>query len=101
MAQKQIPVYLFTGFLSGGKTHMIQESLEDKRFHATDNTLILLCEQGEDELDPTRFYDKNVYLEIIEDEEELTEALLTALAGKHKPGRVIIEYNGMWQMSSR
>ena len=27
-----IPVYLFTGFLEGGKTHIIQESMEDKRF---------------------------------------------------------------------
>ena len=85
MAQKQIPVYLFTGFLSGGKTHMIQESMEDERFHSKDKTLVILCEQGEDELDPSRFYDSNVYLETIEDEEELTEALLTSLAGKHKP----------------
>ena len=23
-----LPVYLFTGFLEGGKTHMIQESME-------------------------------------------------------------------------
>jgi hypothetical protein len=100
MAQKQIPVYLFTGFLSGGKTHMIQESMEDERFHSKEKTLLILCEQGEDELDPTRFYDSNVYLEIIEDEEDLTEARLMALTNLHKPGRIIIEYNGMWQLSS-
>ena len=43
MAQKQLPVYLFTGFLSGGKTHMIQESMEDERFNSGEKTLILLC----------------------------------------------------------
>ena len=100
MAQKQIPVYLFTGFLSGGKTHMIQESLEDARFNTGEKTLIILCEQGEDELDPTRFHAPNVYLETIEDEAELTRAYLTELANRHKPNRVIIEYNGMWQLSS-
>ncbi|MBR5797752.1 MAG: GTPase [Clostridia bacterium] len=100
MAQKQIPVYLFTGFLSGGKTHMIQESLEDARFNTGEKTLIILCEQGEDELDPTRFHAPNVYLETIEDEVKLTRTYLTELANRHKPNRVIIEYNGMWQLSS-
>ena len=100
MAPKQIPVYLFTGFLSGGKTHMIQESMEDERFHSKDKTLVILCEDGEDELDPTRFYDSNVYLEIIEDEKDLTRERLSALTARHKPGRIIVEYNGMWQLSS-
>ena len=30
----RLPVYLFTGFLEGGKTHVIQESMEDKRFNS-------------------------------------------------------------------
>lgn len=100
MAQKQLPVYLFTGFLDGGKTHMIQESMEDARFNSGEKTLILLCEQGEDELDPTRFYGQNVYLQIIENESELTKEHLSALAGAHRLDRIIIEYNGMWQLST-
>ena len=99
MAQKQLPVYLFTGFLSGGKTHMIQESMEDQRFNSGEKTLLLLCEQGEDEYDFSRFYSRNVYLEVIEDEDELTREHLTDLASRHKYDRVIIEYNGMWQLS--
>ena len=100
MAQKQLPVYLFTGFLDGGKTHMIQESMEDARFNSGEKTLILLCEQGEVELDPTRFYGQNVYLQIIENESELTREHLSALAGAHKLDRIIIEYNGMWQLGT-
>ena len=30
----EIPVYLFTGFLEGGKTRFIRETLEDKKFNA-------------------------------------------------------------------
>ena len=94
--QAQIPVYLFTGFLSGGKTHMIQESMEDKRFNSGEKTLIILCEEGEDELDPSAFYGQNVYLEVIESEEQLTKKHLTELTNKHLLDRIIVEYNGMW-----
>ena len=43
---KEIPVYLFTGFLEGGKTHIIQESMADERFNTGEKTLIILCEEG-------------------------------------------------------
>ena len=96
--QTQIPVYLFTGFLSGGKSHMIQESMEDKRFNSGEKTLIILCEEGEVELDPGAFFGQNVYLEVIESEEQLTKKHLTALTDKHLLDRIIVEYNGMWPL---
>ncbi len=94
----QLPVYLFTGFLEGGKTHMIQESLESEQFNSGDKTLIIQCEEGIDELDPSQFASKNCYLESIEDEDDLNPDTLAALAKKYKADRVIIEYNGMWQL---
>jgi hypothetical protein len=39
-------------------------------------------------------------LEIIEEESELTREHLSQLAGRHKIDRIIIEYNGMWQLST-
>jgi len=96
----RIPVYLFTGFLEGGKTHIIQESMEDKKFNSGEKTLIIQCEEGVDELDVSRFYGQNVYLEIIDSEEELTADNLTALAKKHRIDRIIIEYNGMWMLNT-
>ena len=98
MAAK-LPVYLFTGFLEGGKTHIIQESMEDQKFNSGEKTLILQCEEGLEELDLSRFYGQNVYLETIESEAELTQEHLTEIGRKHKLDRVIIEYNGMWQVS--
>ena len=87
----QLPVYLFTGFLEGGKTHIIQESMEDKRFNSGEKTLLILCEEGEEEFDFSRFWGKNVYLEHIEREEDVNTANLEALAKKHRIDRVIIE----------
>ena len=94
----KLPIYIFTGFLEGGKTTIIQESLNDKNFNSGEKTLILMCEEGIEELDPTKFWGQNVYIELIDSEEELTKENLLALASKHKLDRIIIEYNGMWLM---
>lgn len=95
---QKIPVYLFTGFLEGGKTHIIQESMEDERFNTGEKTLIIQCEEGIDELDPSTFAGKNFYLETIENEEDLTKETLSTMEKKHKIDRVIMEYNGMWML---
>jgi hypothetical protein len=94
--ETDFPVYLFTGFLEAGKTKFIQETLEDKRFNNGERTLLLVCEEGVEEYEPQRFYGKNVYIEYIENEEELKAEILDALRKKHRASRAVIEYNGMW-----
>ena len=94
------PVYLFTGFLEGGKTHIIQESLNDQKFNSGEKTLVLMCEEGIDELDPTQFWGQNVSIKLIEDEAWLTREHLEELTKGKKIDRIIIEYNGMWQLST-
>ncbi len=96
----EVPVYLFTGFLDAGKTTFIQGTLEDKRFNSGERTLVLLCEEGETELDVSRYPGKNVYIETIDEQEQLTPEHLTSLQKKHRAHRVMIEYNGMWLLST-
>ena len=52
--QQDIPVYLFTGFLESGKTKFIQETFEDANFDSGDKTLLLVCEEGEEEYAPEK-----------------------------------------------
>ena len=52
---KEIPVYLFVGFLESGKTKFIQETFEDPNFDSGDKTLLLICEEGEEEYNPKKF----------------------------------------------
>lgn len=92
----QIPVYIFTGFLESGKTLFIQDTLEDKRFNSGEKTLVLVCEEGEEEYIPAKFSSKNVFIEAIDEKEDLTEDKLNALIKKHNAVRVMVEYNGMW-----
>lgn len=95
---EEIPVYLFTGFLDAGKTKFIQETLEDVRFNNGESTLLLLCEEGEEEYEPSTFSGHNVFIELIDDQSELTPTNLERLQKKHAAERVIVEYNGMWML---
>lgn len=95
---KEIPVYLFTGFLEAGKTRLIQETMEDERFNAGESTLILLCEEGVEELDVSSFPHKNVVIKTIENENELTAENLSRMADEAKAIRVLVEFNGMWML---
>ena len=101
-APMELPVYMFTGFLDSGKTTFIQDALETRDFNEGERTLLLLCEEGEIEYEPDRFYkedDEEVIIERIEEPSDLTVFNLTAMRNKFKPTRVIIEWNGMWSLS--
>lgn len=90
-----IPVYLMAGFLDGGKTNFINSILKDG-FALEDRTLLICCEEGEEEYDPKAL--TNVFTVKVEDQEELTPAYFKKLEKLYKPKQVIIEYNGMWQI---
>lgn len=89
-----IPVYAFTGFLDAGKTKFIQETLCDTRFNAGERTLLLICEEGEEEFDVSAYPYQNVYPEVI-DQSEITTDALEALLKKHRAERIVVELNGM------
>ena len=92
----EISVYLFLGFLESGKTKFIQETLEDPRMENGERTLLLVCEEGEEEYKPSEFAVRNVAIEYLDAEEDLTEDNLRFFARKHRAQRVVVEYNGMW-----
>ncbi len=94
--KKEILVYLFFGFLESGKTTLIKNSLSDPQFNDSGKNLLILCEEGMEEIDEEFLASTNSTVEIVEKQEDLTEAFLTACHKKHKPDRVMVEYNGMW-----
>ncbi|MDO4862320.1 MAG: hypothetical protein Q3984_06595 [Eubacteriales bacterium] len=94
--QREVPVYLFTGFLEAGKTKFIQETLEDKRFCNGERTLLLVCEEGEEEYEPDQFADRSVMIRTLSSPEEMTVENLSRMLIQTGAERVVIEYNGMW-----
>lgn len=95
---KEIPVYLFTGFLEGGKTTFIKNTLIGQDFNEGDRALLLVCEEGIEEYDEAELAAHNVMLETIEESEELTTEHLMKLQTQYKPKLVLIEYNGTWKL---
>ena len=94
----ETPVYLFTGFLEAGKTRLIQETMEDAEFNAGEPTLILLCEEGEVELDPSSFAQgaDNVCLRTVDSLADIKPEAWKAWRREFNFRRVLVEYNGMW-----
>lgn len=95
-----IPVYIINGFLDSGKTEFITYTLSQPYFQTRTTTLLLVCEEGENEYSPELLKKSRSVLEVIEDEEDFTTQNLISLEKKHKPGRIVIEYNGMWNVKS-
>ena len=67
-----IPVYLVNGFLEGGKTSFLRETLQDENFSQGESTLLILTEEGIEELDKELLEKTNSSLVIVENEEDLT-----------------------------
>ena len=91
----EIPVYLIAGFLDAGKTDFINGILQDG-FARQDKTLLLCCEEGENEYDPRVL--GNVTVVTVDEEKQLTTQFLRQCEDKHHPRQVLIEYNGMWMI---
>lgn len=91
-----IPVYMINGFLESGKTQFIKYTLAQPYFQSKGRTLLLVCEEGEEEYDSKLLSDSRTVMEVIDDEEEFTVDNLKKIEKSIKPDRIIIEYNGMW-----
>lgn len=95
---EEIPVYLFTGFMDSGKTTLIQETLYENGFGEDARTLVICCEDGEEEYDEVKLHTIQGSLAMIEDQEEFTKEKLEELNEKYHPDQVFLEYNGTWEV---
>lgn len=93
---KEIPVYLFTGFMDSGKTSLIQETLFENEFGDGSKGLLIMCEDGEKEYNEDKLKTVNFRLTTIEEEEDFTDDKLQSLNDEYLPEQVFIEYNGTW-----
>ena len=94
------PVYVINGFLESGKTEFITFTLGQPYFQIRGKTLLLLCEEGEIEYEEELLKKSRTEVELIEREEDFNPSHLLELEKKHKPERIIIEYNGMWNFKN-
>ncbi len=98
----EMPVYLFTGFLEAGKTKFVQETLQDPAFNEGESMLLVLCEEGEEEYDLSAMplAGENITIVTFDEEQMLTPDRLQAAQKRAKASRVLVEYNGMWNLDT-
>ena len=96
MPDSRIPLYLITGFLDSGKTSLLRDTLNMDYFNDGQRTVLLLCEEGEEEYDPQFLSQRNCRAIPIEDHSQLNTEFLSEIDRRYQPERVLMEYNGMW-----
>ncbi len=92
----RIPVYLITGFLDSGKTTLLIDTMSMDYFNDGERTVLILCEEGETEYDPSFLFRCNCAVETVENMEDLNHEFLCEIDRKYQPERILMEYNGMW-----
>ena len=96
MKDSRIPIYLITGFLDSGKTTLLSDTLNMDYFNDGQRTVLLRCEDGEEEFDSQFLSSLNCRMLPIEEKEQLTTEFMLEIDRRYQPERVLIEFNGMW-----
>ena len=95
----RVVVYFMTGFLESGKTYFLRQTLGKNYFKIDGETVLILCEEGEEEYEPELLIWANADVVTVDDPEELTEDFLQEIEDQYHPDRVIFECNGMYPVS--
>ena len=67
-------VYIINGFLESGKTEFITFTMQQPYFRSKGKTLLLLCEEGENEYDEELLAATNTVVEVIESSSDLNSS---------------------------
>lgn len=91
-----VPIYLITGFLESGKTTFLKFTTSQEYFQIEEPTLLVTCEEGEEEYDGKELLSYHTALAVVDDEADFTPELLEGYQRKYHPDRVLLEYNPLW-----
>ncbi len=95
-AAQQIPVFVINGFLEAGKTQFMKFTMQQDYFATEGMTLLLVCEEGEEEYSEEFLRSHRTEAVYIRQPEEINPQRLRILHEQYQPERVLIEWNGLW-----
>ena len=91
------PVYICTGFLDSGKTLLVKDTLMEQEWIEPGLTLLILCEEGEEEYSKEYLEENDMVLLKIDKFEQLNAAFFTNCEKNYHPAQVVIEC-GSWKI---
>ncbi len=96
---KKIPVFFINGMLDSGKTTFIIDTLKNDIKERNAKTLLLVCEEGEIEYTEELLNMTNTYMHVFDEQDSWDYKLIEKLIKQENPDRLVIEMNGMWDLS--
>ena len=90
-----VPVFLINGFLEAGKTEFLSFTMDQDYFQTGGKTLLIVCEEGDTEYDPSLLRGTNTAVVYVDSLDEISPEKLTELELLYRPERVLMEWNGM------
>ncbi|MCI7263990.1 MAG: GTPase [Clostridiaceae bacterium] len=99
MSEDRMPLFLINGFLEAGKTQFIRFTMQQDYFRTDGKTLLIVCEEGEEEYDEELLKDTKTAVVYVDELSKLTPDYLEELEIFYNPERVLMEWNGMWDLN--
>ncbi|MEE1037581.1 MAG: GTP-binding protein [Eubacterium sp.] len=94
-----MPVFLCTGLSGSGKTTLIKDTVMTQEWMEDGKTLLILCEEGEVTYSDEYLKEKNIAVVRPLSMDEMTAEFFDNLVEEYKPSQVVIECNGLWDLS--
>lgn len=94
---EQLPVFVINGFLEAGKTQFMKFTMQQEYFKTEGNTLLIVCEEGDEEYDEKLLSSTNTTIKYIEDIKDFTIQNMERFTKEVNPERILIEWNGLWE----
>ena len=97
--RERIPVFFVDGFLDSGKTSFIIDTIKNDSKDYNVRSLLLCCEQGEVEYEEKFLKDTLTTVKYFESQDEFDYRKISEYIKESNPDRVIVELNGMWDLT--
>ena len=94
---ERLPIFVINGFLEAGKTQFMKFTMQQEYFQTEGNTLLIVCEEGEEEYDKGLLESTHTTVKYIDDISDFTKEKMVEFTKEVDPERILIECNGLWE----
>ena len=94
---ERLPIFVINGFLEAGKTQFMKFTMQQEYFQTEGNTLLIVCEEGEEEYDKELLESTHTAVKYIDDISDFTKEKMVEFTKEVDPERILIEWNGLWE----
>ncbi len=95
----EIPALIVNGFLESGKTRFLKELIQENDFKQDGKTLIILCEEGEEEYDDEFCKVNHCSVRVVEEQKDFSKDTIKKFIKDVHPATIVVEMNGMWEQN--